>query len=75
MRYLYSALFYLLLPLILLRMLWRSRRAPAYRQRLVERFGLFPAPATLACSSIFWPLRLVRHRCKAKRGQCRKAGR
>lgn len=45
MRYLYSALFYLLLPFILLRMLLRSRRAPAYRQRLAERFGWFaPRP-------------------------------
>ena len=44
MRYLYSALFYLLLPLVLLRMLWRSRRAPAYRQRLAERFGYFAVP-------------------------------
>ncbi len=43
MRYLYSALFYLLLPFVLLRMLWRSRRAPAYRSRLAERFGIFPA--------------------------------
>ncbi len=44
MRLLYSALFYLLLPLVVLRMLWRSRRAPAYRQRLAERFGVFSAP-------------------------------
>jgi 3-deoxy-D-manno-octulosonic-acid transferase len=41
MRYLYSALFYLLLPLVVLRMLWRSRQAPAYRRRLAERFGVF----------------------------------
>ena len=41
MRLLYSALYYCLLPLLVLRMLWRSRRAPAYRQRLPERFGLF----------------------------------
>jgi 3-deoxy-D-manno-octulosonic-acid transferase len=41
MRYLYNLLFYCLLPFILLRMLWRSRKAPAYRQRLLERFGLF----------------------------------
>ena len=40
MRLWYSALLYLLLPLILLRLLWRSRRDPAYRQRLRERFGL-----------------------------------
>jgi 3-deoxy-D-manno-octulosonic-acid transferase len=48
MRYLYSAVFYCLLPFLLVRMLLRSRRAPAYRQRLAERFGLFggdPAPA------------------------------
>lgn len=43
MRYLYSALFYLCFPFVLLRMLWRSRRAPAYRQRLSERFGFFSA--------------------------------
>lgn len=50
MRYLYSALLYLLVPLLLLRMLWRSRRAPAYRRRLPERFGRFrgrPAVPTL----------------------------
>jgi 3-deoxy-D-manno-octulosonic-acid transferase len=41
MRRLYSALFYLLIPFIVLRMLWRSRLAPAYRQRLLERLGLF----------------------------------
>jgi 3-deoxy-D-manno-octulosonic-acid transferase len=40
MRYLYSALLYILFPLVLLRMLWRSRRAPGYRQRLAERFGI-----------------------------------
>lgn len=45
MRLLYSALLILLLPLIVLRMLWRSRRAPAYRQRLSERLGFFPPPA------------------------------
>lgn len=43
MRLLYSALYYCLLPLLLLRMLWRSRLAPGYRRRLPERLGLFPA--------------------------------
>ncbi len=37
----YTGLLYLLLPLVLLRLLWRSLRAPAYRERLGERFGLF----------------------------------
>lgn len=39
-RLLYIALFTLLLPLLLLRLLWRSIKAPAYRQRILERFGL-----------------------------------
>ena len=39
MRWLYSALLYAMIPLLLLRLLWRSRRAPAYRQRWAERFG------------------------------------
>lgn len=43
MRYLYSALFYALVPWALLRLLWRSRRVPAYRERLLERFGLLEA--------------------------------
>lgn len=47
MRLLYSALFYCLLPLLLLRLLWRSRRARGYRQRLPERFGFFPARGDL----------------------------
>ena len=34
-----------LVPLILLRMLWRSPLAPAYRERLAERFGFIPPDA------------------------------
>ncbi len=44
MRLLYSAVFYLLLPFIVLRLLWRSRKAPAYRRRLLERLGFFSPP-------------------------------
>lgn len=36
---LYSLLFRLLLPLFAVRLLIRSRKAPAYRQRLLERLG------------------------------------
>ncbi|WP_127960288.1 lipid IV(A) 3-deoxy-D-manno-octulosonic acid transferase [Serratia microhaemolytica] len=36
---LYQALFYLLQPLIWLRLLLRSRKAPAYRKRWAERYG------------------------------------
>jgi 3-deoxy-D-manno-octulosonic-acid transferase len=39
MRWFYTLLFYCCLPLIITRLLWRSRKAPAYRQRLSERFG------------------------------------
>lgn len=46
-RALYSALLYLLLPALLLRLLWRSRRAPAYRERWRERLGFYgQAPAS-----------------------------
>lgn len=40
-RWLYTALFYFSLPLIVMRLWWRGRRAPAYRQRIGERFGCF----------------------------------
>ena len=40
-RLTYSLLLYLLSPLILLRLLWRSLRAPVYLQRWSERFGRY----------------------------------
>ncbi len=45
MRYLYTLLFTLLVPLYLLRIYWRGFRSPAYRERWHERFGLFEDPA------------------------------
>ena len=44
-RRLYTLLLYLLLPLVLLRLLWRSVKAPDYRRRWAERFGIFAPPA------------------------------
>ena len=41
MRNAYSAIFFLIIPFILLRLLWRSIKAPAYRQRWRERFGYY----------------------------------
>ncbi|MBK8814383.1 MAG: lipid IV(A) 3-deoxy-D-manno-octulosonic acid transferase [Methylococcaceae bacterium] len=41
MRTLYTVLFYILIPLILLRLLWRSLKAPDYRRRWLERFGFY----------------------------------
>ena len=54
MRHLYSALFYLLLPLVVLRMLLRSRQAPEYRRRLAERLGVFAVPTRLAQAPVIW---------------------
>ncbi|MGB1237236.1 MAG: lipid IV(A) 3-deoxy-D-manno-octulosonic acid transferase [Pseudomonadales bacterium] len=45
-RFLYSCVFYLALPLLLLRLWQRGRRAPAYRQRIGERFGFASAVHT-----------------------------
>ncbi|MDR3478026.1 MAG: lipid IV(A) 3-deoxy-D-manno-octulosonic acid transferase [Gammaproteobacteria bacterium] len=42
MRYIYTFLFYLALPFVLLRMLWRSRHLADYRRRWAERFGYCP---------------------------------
>ena len=41
-RQLYSALHYLALPYIFLRLAWRGHRDPGYRQRWGERFGRVP---------------------------------
>ncbi len=43
-RLMYTLLLYLITPLILGRLLWRSRRAPAYARRWAERFGFVPTP-------------------------------
>lgn len=42
MRYLYSLLMYIFLPLIFLRLYWKSLKLPAYRERLGERRGYYP---------------------------------
>lgn len=41
MRHFYSSLFYLIIPFILLRLLWRSIKSPAYRYRWRERFAFY----------------------------------
>ena len=41
MHSLYNLLLYLALPFALLRLLWRSRRLPAYRERWGERLGYY----------------------------------
>lgn len=41
---LYSALFYLAIPLLVLRQLWRSIKNSGHRERLSERLGYVPRP-------------------------------
>ncbi len=40
-RFFYSFFFYLAIPFVLLRLLWRSRKEPEYRSSVSERFGYF----------------------------------
>lgn len=51
MRILYTLILYLLTPFVLLRLLWRGLRAPAYWRRWGERFGFI---AELPGSSPIW---------------------
>lgn len=39
MRLIYTFIFYCALPLVVLRLLWRARKAPLYKKRMAERFG------------------------------------
>lgn len=39
MQYIYTLLLYLIQPLVWIRLLWRGRKAPAYRKRWLERYG------------------------------------
>jgi len=45
MRALYTLLWWLALPAIPVRLWWRGRREPGYRQHVAERFGRYDAPA------------------------------
>lgn len=51
-RLFYTLLLYFLTPLILARLLWRSRRAPAYARRWGERFGFVPVISDKQC--VIW---------------------
>ena len=42
-RFFYSVFFYLALPFVLLRLLWRSGKEPGYRAALRQRFGFYQA--------------------------------
>ncbi len=51
MHILYTFLFTLAVPFILLRLYWRSFKAPDYRRRWRERLGFYPASAP---TSVLW---------------------
>lgn len=44
MRWLYTLLLYLIAPLVLLHLLWRTRASAADQRRWKERFGIVPRP-------------------------------
>jgi len=49
-RLLYSGMLYLMSPFIFVYLLWRSRKAPAYRKRWAERLGWHTPPV----SNVVW---------------------
>ncbi len=51
-RYLYTLLFHLLLPVVIVRLWWRGGSERGYRQNIGERFGL--AGASLAKQNVIW---------------------
>ncbi len=48
LRLAYALLLYLAAPFVLLRLLWKSRLQPGYRQRIGERFGFVPKADDIA---------------------------
>jgi 3-deoxy-D-manno-octulosonic-acid transferase len=44
-RWLYTLFYYLMIPLVVVRLFYRSLKAPAYRRRVAERFGFFAKPS------------------------------
>ncbi len=51
MRYIYNLIFYIALPFILLRLLWKARKSPAYYKRWHERLALMK---TAPLSNSIW---------------------
>ena len=41
MRFVYTAVLWLALPWVVLRLWWRGRREPGYRRHMAERFGRY----------------------------------
>ena len=49
--WLYECLWYLALPVALIRLYWKGRRLPGYRQHVTERFGFYSCKKT---SNLIW---------------------
>ena len=45
--WLYECLWYLALPVALIRLYWKGRKLPGYRLHIAERLGFYPSPARL----------------------------
>ena len=53
MRMLYSLLLFLAMPIVILRLLWRGVRQPAYLRHWGERFGFFSSPIEAKAGTIW----------------------
>jgi 3-deoxy-D-manno-octulosonic-acid transferase len=54
MRWLYSLLWWFTLPLVLIRLWWRGRKEPGYRQHIAERFGFYDAAPAAPGARPIW---------------------
>jgi len=54
LRWLYTVLWWLALPLLPLRLWWRGRREPGYRAHLGERFGRYTASVAVPDGDVLW---------------------
>ena len=54
MRLFYSVLWWVSLPLVLLRLWWRGRKEPGYRQHIAERLGFFDSAPAEAGGKLIW---------------------
>lgn len=53
MRILYTTLWVLALPFVLIRLFWRGRLEPGYRHHIAERFGFYPA-SSKSIEAVIW---------------------
>lgn len=54
MRLFYSVLWWVSLPLVLLRLWWRGRKEPGYRQHIAERLGFYDGAPAEAGGKLIW---------------------